>query len=156
MFQLLDITRSFIDGDALYCGEANGIVDGNLVWTNAAPTRNVRLTGQGSAPHVHGFAYVRRTNVYAPTSTTAPRDEKMQIVRGAGVARCTASLFVEGTIPAIGVRVYGGANGLMTVTAGTNQAVGRCIRQDPVNNFVGTGTFTNQAVIEFFFTPLTA
>ena len=52
-------------------------------------------------------------------------------------------------------RIYGGANGLMTVTAGANQAIGRCVRQDPVNNYVGTGTFTNQAVIEFFFTPLT-
>jgi hypothetical protein len=155
MFQLLDISRSFIDGDALYCGEANGIADGRLVWRTGAATRNVRLTGAGSAPHIHGFSYVRRTNVYAPQTIIHPQDEKMAIITGAGICRADATHFVEAAIPAVGARLYGGANGLMTVTAGANQAIGRCVRQDAVNNFVGTGTFTNQAVVEFFFTPLT-
>ena len=155
MFQLLDYTRSLIDGDALYCGEANGIADGRLVYVNAAATRNVRLSGAGSAPHVHGFSYVRRTNVYAPVTIVHPRDEKMAIIRGAGICRADYSHFVEAAIPAIGARIYGGANGLMTTVAGANQAIGRCVRQDSANNYVGTGTFANQAVVEFFFTPLT-
>ena len=155
MFQLLDRTRSLIDGDALYCGVAAGLPDGRLVWTNGAATRNVRLTGAGSAPHVHGFSYIRRTNTYRPTTIIAPQDEKVTIIRGAGVCRVDSTHFVEAAIPAIGARLYGGAGGLMTVTAGTNQAVGRCIRHDSANNYVGTGTFANQAVVEFFFTPLT-
>lgn len=155
MFQMLDISRQFIDGDALYCGEANGIADGRLVWTNGAAIRNVRLTGAGSAPHIRGFSYVRRTNVYAPLTIIHPLDEKMAIYTGAGICRADATHFVEAAIPAVNARIYGGANGLMTTVAGANQAIGRCVRQDPVNNYVGTGTFTNQAVIEFFFTPLT-
>lgn len=152
-FQLIDMERSFIDGDALYCGEVNGLVNGNLVWVDT--NGNVKLHSGGSAPHVYGFAYSRRTNVYRPTSTTVPNTEKMNVVRGAGLARVDATLFVEGTIPARNARIFAGANGLMTVTAGVNQPVGRCIRHDAVNNYIGIGTFTNQAVVEFFFTPLT-
>jgi len=113
------------------------------------------LSGAGSAPHIHGFHYNRRTNVYRPTSLVTPQDEKTNIVIGAGLARVDATCFVEGVIPAVNARIYGGANGLMTTVAGANQAIGRCVRQDPVNNYVGTGTFANQAVIEFHFTPLT-
>lgn len=154
-FQLIDHQRAFIDGDALYVGEANGIVNGRLVWRRNRVTRNIMLAGAGSAPHIHGFFYNRRTNVYRPTSITTPQDEKANIVIGAGLARLDATCFTAGTIPAVNARLYGGANGLLTVVAGANQAIGRCVRQDPVNNYVGVGTFTNQAVVEFFFTPLT-
>ena len=152
-FQLVDMERAFIDGDALYCGEAAGLLNGQLVWSNA--TGVVKKTGAGSAPHVHGFAYSRRTNVYRPTSVTIPLDEKMNIVRGAGQTRVDSTLFVEAALPAVNARIFAGAGGLMTVTAGTNQAIGRCTRIDAVNNYIGIGTFANQAVIEFYFTPLT-
>ena len=45
MFQLLDITRSFIDGDALYCGEANGIVDGTGKPIGSREVRVIQIQG---------------------------------------------------------------------------------------------------------------
>lgn len=153
-FQLIDMERSFIDGNAKYCAESGGLLNGNLVWIDSAG--DVRKTGAGSAPHIHGFAYSRRTNVYRPTSLTIPDNEKMNVIRGAGQVRVDTTHFVEGTLPAINARIFGGAGGLMTTTAGSNQAIGRCVPPlDPVNNYIGLGTFTNEAVIEFFFTPLT-
>ena len=154
-FQLIDHQRSFTDGDALYVGEANGIANGRLVWVRNRVTRNIMLSGAGSAPHIHGFHYNRRTNTYRPTSIVTPQDEKSNVIRGAGLARLDATCFTAGTIPAVNARLYGGALGLITVVAGANQPIGRCVRQDPVNNYIGTGTFTSQAVVEFFFTPLT-
>lgn len=151
-WQLVDHERAFIDGDALYCGEAAGLINGNLVYRTAAGL--VLKTGAGSAPKIEGFAYSRRTNVYRPTSTTIPSGEKMNIVVGAGRVRVDAAMFVEAALPVVNQPIYGGAGGLMTVAPGVNnQQIGRCRRIDPVNNYIGTGTFGNQAVIEYFFDP---
>jgi len=148
-FQLIDEERAFIDGDAVYAGES--LVNGNLVYRT--PAGLLMKSGAGSAPKIEGFAYSRRTNVYRPTSTTIPTSEKMNVVVGMGRVRVDASLFVEAALPAVNAPVFGGAGGLMTVTAGTNQQIGRVRRIDPVNDYIGTGTFGNQAVIEFLFDP---
>lgn len=153
-FQLVDMTRAMIDGDAIIAGEA--MVNGNLVNVRLVGAQlTARLTGAGSAPHIDGFAYLRRTIEYRPTSIAIASGLDMNVIRGAGMVRVDSSLFTEAAIPAVNARIFGGANGLMTVTAGTNQAIGRCTRQDPVLNWIGTGTAANQAVIEFFFTPRT-
>ena len=153
-FQLTDHQRAFIDGDAIYAGET--LANGDLVRVRSvAGTLTATKTGAGSAPHIAGFAYNRRTNVYMPTTVTWPSGEKMNVIRGSGRVRCSTARFVGGVLPTVEQRIYGGAGGLMTTTAGTNQAIGRCVAVDPVNDYVGLGAFANQCVIEFFFTPLT-
>ena len=148
-FQLIDHQRSFIDGDGKDAGEA--MVNGNVVWVNA--TGSVFLHSGGSAPYPHGFAYSRRTNVYRPTSITIPITEKMNVIRGGGQVVAPAALFTEAVIPAVNARIFAGAAGLMTTTAGANLAIGRCVGQEPVLDYIGLGTATNEARIEFDFPP---
>lgn len=148
-FQLIDHQRSFIDGDGKYAGEA--LVNGNVVWVNAAGS--VYKHSGGSCPFPHGYAYSRRTNVYRPTSITIPTSEKMNVIRGGGQIVAPAALFTEGSIPAVNAKVFAGANGLMTTTAGANQQIGRCVGAEGVLDFIGVGTATNEARIEFDFPP---
>jgi hypothetical protein len=145
VFQVLQSDDSGIYGKQIYSGSTD-IMEGHLVKYSSGS--QVLLCQNTNIPV--GFARGLRMPVYAPTSRYYDSGEALALTRGDGVVAASSDFFVSGTLPTPNQAVYAGAGGLMTVTAGSDKLIGKCIRQEVrVEGTGGTGTSQTLAVVWF-------
>lgn len=84
----------------------------------------VSVAGAGDTPA--GFAYILRTQVYAPTTVKAQAGEYVAVVRGHVRFLADASFFSADALPAFGANLYTAANGEIAAT-GTTGHLGKCL-----------------------------
>lgn len=138
-------------GKLLKTGAA-GIYPGLLVQLDTSGS-TVTTSGSSSATKPFGIAFGSRYKPYRPTSQTFDSGEPLTVIFGEGLVLLSVDFMAEGTLPAVGAKLYGGNAGKWT-TSPNSQQVGDVIGTRVWNNPIGgTGTTQNVSLVRFHIAP---
>jgi len=149
-FNVLDARNAVLDGTNKLNASSTGVYRGVLAgW----PSGGSLGISTGSAPYGQFYDYLRLEEL--PTSEdlgTYLSGKEINVVSGKYMALIGPDLFVAGSVPAVGTKLYPGTAGLLDTAQnwpGT-EVIGKCVGHHTVADAGGSGSFTAaRCIMEF-------
>jgi hypothetical protein len=149
-FNVLDARNAELDGANKLNASSTGVYRGMLAgW----PSGGSLGTSTGSAPYGQFYDYLRVEEL--PTSEdlgTYLSGKEINIVTGKFMCLVGPDLFVAGSVPAVGTKLYPGTAGKLDTAQNWSGAtcIGKCVAQHTVADAGGSGSFTAaRCIMEF-------